>query len=204
MLKIHHVKGTRGFRPIWFCEERGLPYEIEVIDFSPEFRSKAEWRALSPTGKVPVMTDGHLTMFESGAMVDYLVERYGGGNLVPEPGTADSALCRQWCWFGESTFARPVGETSNHHRIAPERGTVPFVLEDGWARMRLCLDTLEGALADADYLVANTFGIADIMTGYTLALASHRGMVSDDHPNCRAYVARLSERPAYQAARAAG
>ena len=70
--------------------------------------------------------------------------------------------------------------------------------------MRLCLDTLEGALADTNYLVADTFGIADIMTGYTLALASHRGMVGDDYPNCRAYVARLGDRPGYQAARAAG
>ena len=80
------------------------------------------------------MADGNLTMFESGAMVDYLVERYGGGDLVPAPGTPDSALCRQWCWFGESTFSRPVGELANHRRIAPEGGTVPFVLEDGQAR----------------------------------------------------------------------
>lgn len=204
MLKINRVKGTRGFRPIRFCEERGLPYEVEVIDFSPEFRSTPEWRALSPTGKVPVMTDGTLTMFESGAMVDYLVERYGGGSLVPDPGTVDGALCRQWCWFGESTFARPLGDLANHYRVAPEGRTVPFVLADCLARTRLCLDVLEAAFAHADYLVANTFGIADIMTGYTLALASHREVVTDDYPNCRAYVARLSERPAYQVASAAG
>ena len=204
MLRIYHVKGTRGFRPIWFCEERGLPYEVESIDFSAEFRSTPEWRALSPTGKVPVMTDGILTMFESGAMVDYLVERYGGGGLVPNPGTADSALCRQWCWFGESTFARPLGELENHHRVAPEGKTVPFVIEDCLARTRLCLDVLEGVFAGADYLVANTFGIADIMTGYTLALASQRKVVTDDYPNCRAYVARLSERPGFQVANAAG
>ena len=204
MVTIHHVKGTRGVRPIWFCEERGLPYEIEVVDFSAEFRARPEWRALSPTGKVPVMTDGDLAMFESGAMVDYLVERYGGGDLVPEPGTADSARCRQWCWFGESTFARPVGELANHRRIAPAGGTVPFVLEDCRARLRTCLDALEDALAGADYLVADSFGIADIMTGYTLALASHRGMVGGDYPNSRAYVARLRERPAFQAASAAG
>ena len=204
MPKIYHVRSTRGFRPIWFCEERGLPYEIEVIDFSTEYRSSPEWRALSPTGKVPVMTDGGVTMFESCAMVDYLVERYGGGDLVPEPGTADSALCRQWCWFGESTFARPLGEMANHHRIAPEGATVPFVLEDCRARTRLCLDAFEGALADAKYLVANTFGIADIMTGYILALASHRGVVTNDYPNTQAYVARLRERPAFQVASAAG
>lgn len=204
MLKIYHVKNTRGFRPIWFCEERGLPYEVEVVDFSTEFRSSREWRALSPTGKVPVMTDGNFTMFESGAMVDVLVECYGGGDLVPAPGTADSALCRQWCWFGESTFARSLGGLINHHRIAPEGRTVPFVLEDCWAKTRQCLDALEGALTEADYLVANTFGIADIMNGYTLALANHHGVVSEHYPNSRAYFARLRERPGFQAASAAG
>ena len=78
------------------------------------------------------------------------------------------------------------------------------MLEDCLARTRLCLDVLESAFAHADYLVANTFGIADIMTGYTLALAIHRKVVTDDYPNCRAYIARLSERPAYQVASAAG
>ena len=58
------------------------------------------------------------------------VGRDGGGNLVPGPCTADSALCREWCWFWESTIARALGELVNHYRIAPEGGTVPFVLED--------------------------------------------------------------------------
>ena len=204
MLKIYHVRGTRGFRPIWLCEELGLPYELEVIDFGAEFRSSPEWRALSPTGKVPVMTDGDLTMFESGAMVDHLLERYGGGRLLPAPGTANSALCRQWCWFAEATFARPLGEIVNHRRVAPGGETVDFVIEDCMARARLCLDALEGALADADYLVGNAFGAADIMNGYSLHLAENFGVLTDEHPNTVAYVARLRERPGYQVARDAG
>ena len=204
MLKIYHVKGTRGFRPIWLCEELGLPYEIEVIDFGAEFRASPQWRALSPTGKVPVMTDGGLTMYESGAMVDYILERYGEGRLMPEPGTADSALYRQWCWFAEATFARPLGEIVNHRRVAPGGETVDFVIEDCRARARLCLDALEGALADADYLVANTFGAADIMSGYTLNLAAGFGVLTDDHPKTVAYFERLAGRPGFQVARDAG
>ena len=204
MLKIFHVKGTRGFRPIWLCEELGLPYEIEVIDFGAAFRSSPGWRALSPTGKVPVMTDGDLTMYESGAMVDYIAERHGHGGLLPSPGTADSALCRQWSWFGEATFARPLGEIVNHRRVAPEGETVEFVIEDCKARARLCLDALERTLADADYLVANTFGIADIMNGYTLHLAANLGVLTDKHPSTVAYLARLEERRGFQVARDAG
>ena len=61
MLKIYHVKGTRAVRVIWLCEELKVPYEVQVIDFSPDYRNSPEWRSISPTGKVPAMTDGDLT-----------------------------------------------------------------------------------------------------------------------------------------------
>ncbi len=86
-----------------------MAVDVERIDFSPTFRNTPEWRAISPAGKVPVMTDGALTMFESGAMVAYILERYCEGRLRPPPGTAESAMHHQWCWFAEATLARPLG-----------------------------------------------------------------------------------------------
>lgn len=74
-------------RPIWILEELGLPYTIVPVDFSPEFRQTEEWRNINPVGKVPAMTDGDLTMFESVAMMQYILDRYGGGRLQPTPGT---------------------------------------------------------------------------------------------------------------------
>ena len=76
------MRGTRSVRPIWLCHELELPVEIEPIDFAPAFRDSAQWRAISPAGKVPAMVDGDLTMFESGAMVDYILERYGNMGLL--------------------------------------------------------------------------------------------------------------------------
>ena len=84
MLKIFHVPGTRSFRPIWLCYELDLSVDVEPIDFSSSFRDSNEWRAISPAGKVPAMIDGDLRMFESGAIVDYILERYGEGRLQPE------------------------------------------------------------------------------------------------------------------------
>ena len=150
------------------------------------------------------MTDDQLTMFESGAMVDYLLERHGGGSLVPEPGTVESALCRQWSWFAEATFARPLGEIVNHNRVAPDGKTVDFVIEDCKARGRTCVAAIDAAVADADYLVGGRFTYADIMTGYSLMLASNFGILTDDHPNALAYYGDLSERPAFKAAVAHG
>ena len=102
-ITIYHVKGTRSMRVIWLCEELDIPYEVVTVDFSPEYRNTAEWRAKSPTGKVPAMSDGDLTMFESGAMVHYLLEKYGNGRLRPELGSPESAIFLQWSWFAEAT-----------------------------------------------------------------------------------------------------
>ena len=116
MLKIYHAPATRAFRVIWVCEELAIPYEIVPVDFSPAYRASPEWRAMNPVGKVPVMTDGALKMFESGAMMQYVVDRYGAGRLQPSPDSPDHALYLQWCWFAEATFSRPLGEMTNHRR----------------------------------------------------------------------------------------
>ena len=116
MLKIFHSPGTRGFRVIWVCEELSVPYEIEPVNFAAEYRATPEWRAMNPVGKVPVMTDGDMTMFESCAMMQYVLDRYADGRLQPSKDDATYAHYLQWCWFAESTFARPLGEIVNHRR----------------------------------------------------------------------------------------
>ncbi len=201
MVTIYHVKGTRGIRVIWLCEELGIPYEVEVIDFSPRFKSSPEWRSKSPTGKVPAVAVDGFTMFESGAVCDYLLERYGEGRLLPAPGTRESALCRQWSWFAEATFARPLGEIVNHNRVAPEGGLVGFVIEDCKARAGVCIAAIEDVVSKEDYLVGNTFTVADIMTGYSLMLAANFGVLTNDYPHTQAYYDRLSQRPGFQVAR---
>src|SRR5262245_47441927 len=119
MLEIYHAPGTRSIRVIWLCEEIPVPYRIVPVDFSPAYRASPEWRPLNPVGKVPVMRDGEFTMFESGAMVQYLLERYADGRLRPPPGTRDSAMYLQWSWFAEATFARPLGDIAQHTVVRP-------------------------------------------------------------------------------------
>ena len=196
MLKIYHVPRTRSLRIIWLCEELGHPYEIVLVDFSPEYRSSREWRALSPTGKVPAMSDDGFSMFESGAMVQYILERYGNGRLQPSPGTASSAYYLQWCWFAEATLARPLGDIIHHTLLKPEAERLPAVVEDARARAQTCLDALEAALEGKQYLLDETFTAADIMMGYSLMLAKRVQVLDDRYPVVQAYQARLEERPA--------
>ena len=156
---------------------------------------------MNPVGKVPVMTAGDLTMFESGAMVQHVLDRHGGGRLEPARGTREHALYLQWSWFAEATFTRPLGEIVNHRREFGDRA-IPEVVEEMEARARLCLDAVDEAVRGMDYLVGD-FTAADIMMGY--ALRSYRRLLPDDPlpADADAYWNRLVGRDAYRAAIAA-
>jgi len=197
VLKIYHVPGTRSFRPVWLCYELNLTVEIKPIDFSPNFRNTPEWRAISPAGKVPAMTDGNMTMFESGAMVDYILERYGEGRLRPPPGTAESAIHHQWCWFSEATLIRPLGlNRLLKHKTEPSES----VAADGEQKARDCLKVIDEALSGRDFLLGSEFGASDIMMGYSLELLSSLKVLDAQYPRAQAYLGRLKSREAFKRA----
>lgn len=199
MLKIYHVPLTRSFRVLWLCEELGVPYEAIPVDFSPEYRATPEWRALNPVGKVPVMIDGDLVMFESGAMVQHVVNAHGGGRLEPEIGSSAHALYLQWSWFGESTFARPLGEIVNHKREFPGDQTLPAILEEMADRASVSLAAVAQETANKPYLLGEEFTAADIMVGYSIRLVD-RLIPERMTPEIAPYWQRLQSRDAYQRA----
>lgn len=199
MLKVYHARGTRSVRPIWLCYELGLPVEVETIDFSPAFRNSPAWRMISPAGKLPILTDGETTIFESGAMVDHILERYGEGRLRPAPGTAQSALHHQWCWFSEATLLRPLGL----NRLMLQQPDSRALAADAELKARECLAIVDLAVSDRDYLLGAEFGAADVMMGYALALMAHLKVLDDQFPNARRYLDQLSGRPAFRRAMAA-
>ncbi len=194
MLKIFHFPGTRAFRVIWVCEELGIPYEIQPVDFSASYRASPEWRAINPVGKVPAMIDGDMKMFESCAMMQYVLDRYGNGRLQPAVSDAEYPQYLQWCWFAESTFHRPLGEIVNHRReFKPELADVVAEMK---GRATLCVSALEDALSDRDYLLGNAFSAADISVCYVIR--AYRRMVTEDLPtNVQSYFDRLTVRPAF-------
>lgn len=202
MIEIYHVPGTRGVRPIWLCAELGIDYRVVDVDFSANYRSSPEWRRMNPVGKVPVMVDTDadgLMFFESGAMVQYLLDRFDQGSLEPERGSPDHALYLQWSWFAEATFARPLGEIVNHLREFPGEQKSEAAIEEMRNRARLCLHALTPQLKQRDYIVGDRFSAADIMLGYSVMLATK--YLPEPLPNEVAdYWDRLSERPAYKLA----
>lgn len=208
MLDIYHSPLTRSLRVIWLCEELDHPYRVIPVDFSAKYRASAEWRKLNPVGKVPAMVDGDphgdghdFTLFESGAMVQYLLDNYGQGRLQPPLGTPEHGLYMQWSWFAEATFARPLGEIVNHKRAFSKQPN-EAIMEEMRNRARTCMSAVNEALRGNDYLLGDAFTAADIMMGYTMKV--YQALVPDDLPaEVSSYWQRLISRPAYQAMEAA-
>lgn len=196
MLNIYHAPRTRGFRAIWLCEELGTPYQIVPVDMASPYRKGPEYRKLNPLGKVPALVDGDLTMFESGAIVQYVLDRYGEGRLQPTPGTAQHAMYLQWSWYAEATFSRPLGEIVNHKREFADQ-PLPVVIDEMKSRARVCAEALDAALAGKTWILGDTYCAADIMLGLTLR--SYLRLMEEDLPGKVApYWERLTQRPAYQ------
>ena len=174
MIKLYHSSGTRGFRVIWLCEELGVDYDVQKVDFSKEYRLSSEWLQINPLGKVPSLEDGELLMSESCAMMQYILDRYGNGRLQPLAGTIEHAYFLQWLWFSEATFSRPVGEIVNHRREFPGELGIPDVVKEMQSRIFKCILALDKALEEKSFILGKEFSAADISLGYTLLIAQDR------------------------------
>ena len=195
-MTIYYVAGTRAIRPVWLCEELQIPYQRQDVSFDPKFRASTEWRKINPVGKVPAMRDGDLVLFESCAMVQVILDRYGKGQLEPEKGTNENALMHQWSWFAESTLARPAGEIVNHQRVFGDDAVAKAIAEMK-ERVRLCLRAVDDAIVNKEFLLDFGFSAADINLGYSLHLAN-KYVDYDDLVNAKTYYERLTARPAFQ------
>jgi len=195
MIKLYHAPRTRSVRIHWLLEELGIPYTLETVDFVPPSTPFAQ---RTPSGKFPAIEDGDVTMFESGAILEYILERYGKGRLAPPPGTAARAPYLQWVHFAEATAFPPMGNMAWHMMFRQDADQLPGAMADyrGWALA--ALDVLERGLAGRDYLLGGELSGADIMMGFTVMCAKWFGFLDQRYPNINAYLARLEERPAFR------
>jgi glutathione S-transferase len=199
VLKLHFAPRTRAVRILWLLEELGLPHELVRYDFVPTANSF--FAQGTPTGKFPTLEDGALVMSESGAIVEYLLEKYGGGRLTPPSGTPERARFLQWLHFAESTAYPPLGIVVWLTVYRKDAEQHPEIVRDARSRARAGLEVVERALADGGpYLLGAEFSAADIMMGFTVAAAAALGCLDESLHGLKAYLARLAGRPAFQKA----
>jgi glutathione S-transferase len=197
MIKLYHAPLTRSVRIYWLLEELGMPYQLETVAFKAD---NLPFGQSTPAGKLPAIQDGDLMMFESGAILEYILERYGNGRLAPTPGSPLRGQYLQWVHFAEATAFPPLGNIAWHVLFKKDAEAVPTAIADYRRSAEAALRVVETALAGREYLLESGFSGADIMMGFTLGCAKWLGALSDRFPNASRYLERLEARPAFQKA----
>lgn len=198
MIRIYHAPRTRSLRVLWLLEELELPYEVVSVAFQKT--TNRFFVQQTPLGKLPTLEDGEVLMCESGAIVEYLIERHGNGRFAPEPGSRERATYLQWLHFAESTAFPPLGILAWLTRYRDDAADHVALLEDARQRAAAGFEFLEKGLGERTWLLGDLFSAADIMTGFTLIAARVLGVLDQRFPLLVDYLGRLEARPAYQRA----
>jgi len=212
MITVHHLNNSRSQRILWLLEELGLEYEIKKYQRDPKtMLAPPELKAVHPLGKSPVITDDGTVVAESGAIVEYLVERYGNGRLVPAAGTPEKLKYTYFLHFAEGSAMSPLLMKLVFDRI--ENGPMPFFVKPvarGIARkvkegfvnpnIQAQLDYLESELQARPWFAGGEFSAADIQMSFALEAAASRGGLGAQYPQLSGFLQRIHARPAYQRA----
>ena len=212
MLTVHHLNNSRSQRVLWLLEELGLPYEVKRYQRDPQtMLAPPELRAVHPLGKSPVITDGLRAIAESGAILEYLVERHGDGRLRPAAGSEDALRYRYFMHYAEGSAMPPLLLKLVFDRL--ERAPMPFFarpIARGIARKAKAgfitpqIDThlafLEAELAGRPWFAGDAFTAADIQMSFPLEAAAARGGLAADRPRLLDFLQRIHARDAYQRA----
>jgi glutathione S-transferase len=200
MLTVHHLGKSQSERIVWLCEELGLSYELKVYGRDPVTRlAPAQYKALHPLGAAPVITDGEVVLAESGAIIDYIVARYGQGRLVLGSDHPDFAAFLYWYHFANGTLQPATGRNMILGRLnLPQDNALLRAMK---GRLDLALGLVEARLASSDYLSGRDFTTADIMIVFTLTtMRLFLPLELGAYPAILAYLQRIGRRGAYRRA----
>jgi len=202
MIEVHHLNNSRSQRVLWMLEEIGVPYTVVRYERDPKtILAPPELKKVHPLGKSPVIRDGDFVLAESGAIIEYLVEKYGNGRFVPQRGTREYETCRYWVHYAEGSLMMQLLVKIYLERVGEP---AKALLERVSGAVRMHLGYVEESLGSSQFLTGSLFTVADVQMSFPLEVSVVQGMLGDAHPRLKALLARLHERPAYQAALAKG
>jgi glutathione S-transferase len=210
MLTVHHLNNSRSQRLLWLLEELGLAYEIVRYQRLPDMRAPAELRAIHPLGKSPVIIDNGNTIAESGAIVEYLIETYGQGRLIPPPKTPERLRYTYWMHYAEGSAMPPL-LLKLLFTVMPKRAPAllrPVVRKVSTQvltalvnpQLKQHMDFWEAELSKSEWFAGEAFTAADIQMSFPLEAAAARAGLEQGHPKAMAFLDRIHARPAYQRA----
>jgi glutathione S-transferase len=212
MIVVHHLNNSRSQRVLWLLEELGLAYEIKRYQRDAHtMLAPASLRDVHPLGKSPVITDGERTIAESGAIIEYLVNGYGGGRLTPPAGSPERLRYTYWLHYAEGSAMPPLLLKLIFNRI--ETAPMPFFVRPIAKRiaqrskasfiepqLKLHLDYMESELGKSEWFAGAEFTAADIQMSFPLEAASVRAGLNENRPRLISFLERIHARPAYRRA----
>jgi glutathione S-transferase len=212
VITVHHLNNSRSQRVLWLVEELGIDYEVRRYQRDPKTMfAPASLRAVHPLGKSPVVTENGLTIAESGAIIEYLIERHGGGWLIPPAGTPERLRYTYWLHFAEGSAMTPLLLSLLFGRLPRQpmpffvrpiaRGICSKVLE---AFVEPQLNTqqrfMEDELEKSTWFAGEQFTAADIQMSFVVEASAARGGLDHTSPKLTAWLQRIHDRPAYNRA----
>lgn len=212
MITVHHLNNSRSQRVLWLLEELGLSYEIKHYERDPKtMLAPVSLREVHPLGKSPVITDGELTLAESGAIIEYLVKHYGNGRLRPAPDTPEYLRYTYWLHYAEGSAMPPLLLKLIFNQI--EKSPMPFFarpiarsivnrVNSSFIEPQITqhLDYMESEIGKSAWFAGNEFTAADIQISFPLEAAAAQAELNASRPKLMAFLNRIHERPAYQQA----
>ncbi|WNC93106.1 glutathione S-transferase [Paraburkholderia sp. FT54] len=212
MLTVHHLNNSRSQRVLWLLEELGVPYEIKRYQRDPKtMLAPPELRAVHPLGKSPVITDDGQTIAESGAIIEYLIDKYGQGRFAPAPGTPERLRYTYWLHYAEGSAMPPLLLKLVALRIAsapmpffarPSARKIAGTLQSSFIdpQLKLHLGYINKELSKTGWFVGDDFTAADVHMSFPLEAATARGGMEGQIPAVVDFLKRIHARPAYQRA----
>jgi glutathione S-transferase len=212
MIVVHHLNNSRSQRVLWLLEELGLPHEIKHYQRDAKtMQAPPELRAVHPLGKSPVITDGVTTVAESGAIVEYLIDRYGQGRFKPKPGTPEQLRYTYWLHYAEGSLMPPLLMKLVFDEV--EKAPMPFFVKpiakaiSGKVKSAFIspqinqhLDYMEAELGKALWFAGKEFTGADVQMSFPVEAALAKGGLDASRPKLMDFLKRIHARQAYKRA----
>jgi glutathione S-transferase len=195
MLKLYQFPKTTSDRVRWLLDELSIPFEGITVDLMTGENRQPGYLKINPNGLIPTLVDGDATIFESGAILLYLTEKYGSGRLAPPPGTRERAIYYQWIVYTSVSVDPPAFQVLLHSFLLPPEKRSQAVLDDCKARFAAAAQVVEQGLGDRQFLAGDSFTVADLTMAAALYRAMGLGLLAE-RPKLRKYVEQHTARPA--------
>jgi len=212
MVVVHHLENSRSQRVLWLLEELGVPYEVKRYERDKQtMLAPPELLAVHPLGKSPVIVDDGVTVAESGAIIEYLVDKYGAGRLIPAAGTRERLRYTYWLHYAEGSAMPPLLLKLVFDRVATGPAPWPISLiarkiaaavEESFIgpNIKRHLDFLESELTAREWFTGAEFTAADVQMSFPVELAQARAGLNASGPRLLEFLQRIRARDAYKRA----